>query len=339
MEDSYTSNELALSKGTWVKIICGASNEDLVSISDLCSLYAVAGVHCIDVAADIAVINAAKEGLSWAESQTGAKPWLMVSISDGKDIHFRKAFFDPKFCPKECLRPCQKICPAQAIENDGGVIADRCYGCGRCLPICPLGIIIEKDNHIKVEDVNELLSQTQPDALEIHTAPGRIQEFEKSVKSITETKLPLKRIAVSCGLEDHRIKPQELVEEFWERYECLRRYKQKPIWQLDGRPMSGDLGKGTAKSSVYLWKAIREIAPPGPLQLAGGTNSYTINYVDTKTGLAGIAFGGKARKLIQPFLIEAQKQNKKLIDWPEGWNEALKEAKALVNPWLIEKHI
>ena len=334
LQASHFPNESALSKGIWVKIICGASNEDLPSISDLCALYAAAGVHCIDVAADMAVVTAAKKGLDWIEAKSGIRPWLMVSISDGKDIHFRKAFFDNKLCPKDCSRPCQKICPAEAIKSFGGVLEDRCYGCGRCLPICPLGLIQEKDHYLKIEELGEFISQAHPDAIEIHTAPGRIKNFETTMKIIAETNVPLKRIAVSCGLEGHTINPQELAHELWQRHSCIRRYDQRPIWQLDGRPMSGDLGKVTAKSAIYLWQKLREIAPPGPIQLAGGTNAHTIDHIDTKTGLSGIAFGGKARKLIQPFLIEAQNQNKKLIDWPEGWNQALKKAKALVNPWL-----
>ncbi len=336
MQHSTAPHELALSKGIWVKLICGASNEDLPSISDLCAVYAVAGVHCVDVAADMAVVNAARQGLKWAESEIGVRPWLMVSISDGKDIHFRKAAFDPQLCPEECSRPCQKICPAEAITNTGGIIADKCYGCGRCLPICPLGLIKEKENHLKIEQFGEFLAEAKPDAVEIHTAPGRSREFEASVKAIVESNIPLKRIAVSCGLEGFSINPDELAQELWKRHECLCRYQQKPIWQLDGRPMSGDIGKGTAKSSISLWKSLRAIAPPGPLQLAGGTNATTIDHIDTKIGLAGIAFGGKARTLIQPYLNEAQEQKKKLINCSDGWNKALKEAKELINPWLIE---
>ncbi len=332
MQKNPTSIEVALRKGSWVKIICGASNEDLASISDLSALYAAAGVQCIDIAADLAVANAARKGLDWVESRFGNRPWLMMSISDGEDIHFRKAYFNPKLCPPDCLRPCEKVCPAGAIIQQ--VIEDKCYGCGRCLPICPLGIIQTKDKFLNLDELKELLYKANPDAIEIHTTPGRIKDFEALVKIISQTKLPFKRIAVSCGLEGHAITPALLAKEFWQRYECLRSYNQKAIWQLDGRPMSGDLGKGATKSVICLWQNLREIMPPGPIQLAGGTNAQTINDIDTRIGLAGIAFGGKARKLIQPFLIEAQNENKKLIDRSKGWVQALKEAKALVDPWL-----
>lgn len=53
----------------------------------------------MDVAADAAVVNAARAGLSWARDRTGQSPWLMVSVSDGRDAHFRKAVFDPSRCP------------------------------------------------------------------------------------------------------------------------------------------------------------------------------------------------------------------------------------------------
>ena len=327
--------DLDLTKGNWVKLICGASNQDLASITDLCAIYAAAGVNCIDVAADLAVVNAAQKGLDLVEKNLGKRrPWLMISVSDGQDVHFRKAYFNPNLCPKDCPRPCEKVCPAEAINENTGIIKSRCYGCGRCLPTCPLGLIHEKNHSLNIKDFGTLISKVHPDAVEIHTAPGRAQIFEHVVQSILKSQVPLKRIAVSCGLHGHSINEEELAKELWQRHECLRRYKQKPLWQLDGRPMSGDLGKGTGKFSISLWKKILPLAPPGPLQLAGGTNAETINYLSNNEGPAGIAFGGMARKLIQPLLLEAQQRNIKLIDWPYGWQTALSKAKELINPWL-----
>ena len=336
MTENYQFGELALNQGSWVKLICGASNQDLASITDLCAIYAAAGVNCIDVAADIAVVNAAQKGLDWVESNLGKRrPWLMVSVSDGEDVHFRKAYFDPKLCPQDCSRPCEKVCPAEAITEQNGIIKNRCYGCGRCLPTCPLGLIQEKNHALNIDAFGSLISKVHPDAVEIHTAPGRVKVFEETLKSILNSEVPLKRIAVSCGLHGHSINEQILAKELWQRHECLCRYKQKPLWQLDGRPMCGDLGKGTGKFSISLWKNIRAIAPPGPLQLAGGTNEETINYLSNNEFPAGIAFGGMARKLIQPLLFEAQQKNIKLIEWPYGWNKALAKARALINPWLL----
>ena len=102
--------------------------------------------------------------------------------------------------------------------------------------------------------------------------------------------------------------------------------------------MSGDIGSGTARVAVKLWEKIRPIAPPGPLQLAGGTNSQTIKHLwDTKKGPEGVAFGSMARKIVQPWLLEAQARQISLREWPEGWEEALYHAKTLITPWLSRR--
>ena len=333
----FTDAATALEKGAWVKLICGASNQDLPAIKDICAIFAAAGVHCVDIAADIAVANAALEGLCWAQSNYGANPWLMVSVSDGKDVRFRKANFNKDLCPKNCHRPCEKICPAAAISSEG-INNQKCYGCGRCLPICPLGIINEEDHHLPLQNIGSLIEEINPDAIEIHTAPGRIKDFEKVIANIFKTNVKLKRIAVSIGIEGHALTAEALAKELWERHACLRDYGQKPLWQLDGRPMSGDIGISSAKSAVELWEKIRPIAPPGPLQLAGGTNAKTINYLSNGNGPEGVAFGGIARKLIQPLLIEAQENQLSITEWSEGWNRSIQLAEQLIQPWLIRQN-
>ena len=41
----FEKNKKGLDK--WVKLICGASNEDIVAIEDLCAIYSAAGVDYI----------------------------------------------------------------------------------------------------------------------------------------------------------------------------------------------------------------------------------------------------------------------------------------------------
>jgi ferredoxin len=53
------------------------------------------------------------------------------------------------------------------------VWAERCYGCGRCLPACPLGLIEERQQLLPAEAVASLLAEIQPDAVELHTCIGR----------------------------------------------------------------------------------------------------------------------------------------------------------------------
>ena len=325
--------ETALAQGRWVKLICGASNQDLPAITDLCTVFGAAGVHCIDVAADPAVVQAARLGFDWLSSKGLDSPWLMVSLSDGRDVHFRKAWFDPLRCPPDCPRPCQSICPAEAIPPGQPVDSQRCYGCGRCLPACPHGLIEERDHRVSLDAISGLIAELRPDAVEIHTAPGRAQAFDCVVRALAAADVPLKRLAVSCGLEGHGCTPGHLSRELWLRHQSLRHAGFRPLWQLDGRPMSGDVGAGTSRSAVGLWRAMRPLAPPGPLQLAGGTNASTLIHLSEGDRPAGIAFGSVARRLLMPLLQDAQARGVSLRAWPEGWRQAVQQAKVLVQPW------
>ncbi len=346
---SALSPDLALSRGRWVKWIGGASNQDLASIEDLAGIYSLVGVHCLDLACDPAVVAAARRGISWAASQerTGwTPPWLMVSLNDGADPHFRKAWFDPQRCPSDCSRPCASVCPALAISAapslHSGVLAESCYGCGRCLPVCPLGLIQERQILLEPTAVADQLAQIRPDAIELHTRPGRQAAFEARLAQVRASGIPLRRLAVSCGLEasgsgsDSAL--AQLAQELWQRFNAVRSAGFAPLWQLDGRPMSGDIGSGTAAAAVALLRRLAPLAPPGPLTLAGGTNARTLELLeaDGTTGrrAAGVAFGGAARSLLQPLLLEAQAQQRRLLDCPELLPQALDLAHDLVDPWL-----
>ena len=52
-------------KDKWIKLICGASNEDIVAIEDLWAIYTAAGFDYIDVAAEESIVHAAKKGIEW----------------------------------------------------------------------------------------------------------------------------------------------------------------------------------------------------------------------------------------------------------------------------------
>ena len=69
--NDFLSPLTSLRAGEWFKLICGASFQDLPAIRSLSLIYALVGANCIDVAADPAVIKAAREGMNlameWAE--------------------------------------------------------------------------------------------------------------------------------------------------------------------------------------------------------------------------------------------------------------------------------
>jgi Fe-S-cluster-containing hydrogenase component 2 len=270
----------SLQAGSWFKLICGASYQALPEVRNLTLAYALAGVDCVDVAADPAVIAAAQEGLAAAQAIAQAqsrpyyRPWLMVSMSAGEDPHFRKAWFDPARCPADCPRPCEKICPAAAIDTSG-VIRDRCYGCGRCEPVCPLGLIETRSHPTALNDLAHQALR-QADALEIHTHVGQTDAFQSLWQTLQSQTSHLKLISISCPDEEGLIDYLQTIQH------CLFTVEQRPstppivMWQTDGRPMSGDIGKGTTHAAIRLAQKVLAANLKGYVQLAGGTNQHTV---------------------------------------------------------------
>ncbi|MBD2346210.1 circadian clock protein LdpA [Anabaena subtropica] len=277
----------SLNRGHWFKLICGASFQHLPAVRSLTLAYTLAGADCIDVAADPAVIRDAKDAIQVAknlvrEAQArgldykGHEPLLMVSLNDGEDPHFRKAEFNPSQCPQDCPRPCEKICPAQAIvfkhkkDNFSGVESQKCYGCGRCLPICPYDIIYTTSYMSTPEAIAPMVMSAGIDAVEIHTKVGRLAEFKQLWQVISPWADQLKVLAISCP------DGKDLVEYLQSIYDLISPLPTTLIWQTDGRPMSGDIGDGTTLAAVKLGQKVLAAKLPGYVQLAGGTNSYTV---------------------------------------------------------------
>ena len=172
----------SLKAGSWFKLICGASYQHLPAVRNLALAYSLAGADCIDVAADSAVIMAAREAIATAVklSKVAKPPLLMVSINDGEDPHFRKAQFEAQSCPTACPQPCVAICPAEAIVFESryaGILDRLCYGCGRCLPVCPSNIITTRERVTTPEMVVPWLEEMAIDAVEIHTQVGHYDNF------------------------------------------------------------------------------------------------------------------------------------------------------------------
>jgi len=295
-----------LRAGTWTKLICGASLEDLPQVRMLSEVYTLAAVDCIDCAADPAVVRAVLAGVAAANDvrrDAGLslrKPYVMVSVNDDEDPHFRKAAFNPQLCPLDCPRPCERICPTRAI-SPGGVTNDLCYGCGRCIPACPLKLIAANTYVRSPAAVLQLLRDLPVDAVEIHTRYKRREPFAK-LWSVLESWAvqDLKLIAVSfpdgADVEDHLQFMHATVR---------RSFAKDLVWQTDGRPMSGDVGRGAAYPSVKFAKKILQLLArenlSGFVQLAGGTNNATVEIMAREHVLgaaAGVAFGGYARKIV-----------------------------------------
>jgi Fe-S-cluster-containing hydrogenase component 2 len=343
MKLTATPNPLrSLQNGNWFKLICGASSQHIPTIRSCAIAYAIAGADCIDLAADPAIILAVKDAIDQIQIQyPQVNPWLMVSLNDGEDPHFRKAEFDPLLCPRDCDRPCEKVCPTSAIQFNpefSGVIDERCYGCGRCLPICPIQSIQARSYIYAPEIIVPTVLNLGIDAIEIHTQIGRSADFAKLWQTLKPNLHLLKLIAVSCpdgpGMVEYLqelnqiISPADLPCAF--------------IWQTDGRPMSGDIGDGATRACIKLGQKVLALGLPGFVQLAGGTNDHTVEKL-TQLGLfpaqnntrhlAGIAYGSYARSQLQSVLSQLeQRQSHQIEQHPDLLAESVKIATNLIAP-------
>jgi Fe-S-cluster-containing hydrogenase component 2 len=262
----------SLKSGSWVKFISGASNQDLPLIRNMCYLYTLAGVDCIDLSTDPAVIAVANEGIedaiNFLNDDKIQKPIIMMSVNDDEDPHFRKAVFNPEKCPTSCPRPCEKVCPAWAIppiidskdKLDGnqidnkstkidnmdveGVIASRCYGCGRCIPICPLGLIITESYTVSRETIKLLFTSRSVEAIEIHTLQNHEEAFSDLWDSIGHEVLSYAKIlSISFpNMGDDTVPYLDSLQSIITKSSAWDAFKGVQIWQTDGRPMSGDIG-------------------------------------------------------------------------------------------------
>lgn len=315
MTQSYPLHSLI--EGSWFKLICGASYQHLPTVRSLALAYSLAGADCIDVAADPAVIAAAREGIKaaqvQAETRLGALPWLMVSINDGEDPHFRKAKFNVTQCPTNCPQPCVRVCPAEAIDLSlGGVLNSLCYGCGRCVPICPEELIATHSYISSLEKIVPWIESMAIDAIEIHTQVGHYDDFQRVWTKIAPVVGQLKLLAISCTDAPNII-------DYWRSlYELISPLPCPLIWQTDGRSMSGDIGKGTTHAAIAFAQKVLQAKLPGYVQLAGGTNNYTVdklkqakmlrhqNSNSMANSVSGIAYGSYARAILSSILAKLE---------------------------------
>lgn len=334
----------SLNQGHWFKLICGASYEYVPTIRNLALVYTLAGVDCIDVAADPAVIAAAREGINVATS-LGAiaqsrgflyrgTPILMVSLNDGEDPHFRKAFFESSQCPRDCHRPCEQVCPVDAISWEG-VLTPHCYGCGRCLPVCPSQLIESRSYVSTPGAIAPSLDQLGIQAIEIHTQIGREQDFSRLWKAILPYQEQLQILSISCPDGDG------LLDYLYSLSQIVKTFTGTLIWQTDGRPMSGDIGAGTTHPAIKLATKVLAAGLPGLVQLAGGTNGYTVAKLrshnllktsDLNSYIAGVAYGSYARSLLLPILDTLNPDQADLEVDPDLLWKAVKTADTLVSP-------
>ncbi|CAI5475600.1 unnamed protein product [Closterium sp. Yama58-4] len=364
----------SLEAGRWVKLICGASFEDVADVRNLAFIYTLAGVDCIDCAADPAVVAAARDGISaamaWAartlrdgpvygveaaaaqrdgrvgeaagelrgggvgedageglgdgrvgggDVEGGRRPWVMAHCIAAWHAASGSVMSSMPHLPlnHNSLTNCSHSLihsPPPPFSLPFPFLPAPPHVCvSRLLP--PLPPSAAEEHQRTEQDTLALLRSGLVDAIEIHTLPGHVDEFNALWASIGEAAGALKLVAVSLpDLGDSMPAAMHAMHRT-----MLPHLTAANLWQLDGRPMSGDIGAGATRAAIRLAARVAAIhdRPPGYLQIAGGTNSHTFTALqqqgllpasasDPERKFAGVAFGGHARKILAPVLAHLE---------------------------------
>jgi Iron-Sulfur binding protein C terminal len=170
---------------------------------------------------------------------------------------------------------------------------------------------------------------------------GHLADFQRLWSILAPVAHHLKLLAISCP------DSSELISYLRSIHATISAsYYPHPLpftllWQTDGRPMSGDIGAGTTHAAIKLGEKVLAANLPGYVQLAGGTNHYTVPKLRERQLLPptsdkhihGIAYGSYARVLLSSILDElaARADNPgKLESHPDLLSSALSIAYELV---------
>lgn len=298
------------------KLICGAGNENLQEVERLVALYAKAGCHFFDFAANEEVLAAAQRGLDFAISKEAQKDYhFCVSIGTKNDAHFNKARINLDKC-KRCEK-CIVVCPQKAITAKCKVQNAKCIGCLKCESVCNHGAIEIYSKNKLIE-----LSTYQPfnlSCVELHISD--IEQATSMWEGLCKECYPMLSICIGRKqFSDERI--AELLKKL-----VAKRPPYTVIIQADGNPMTGGEDDfETTLPAVEMGAFIKSLDLPIYVILSGGTNSKTAQLCKEKElDINGIAFGSYARKIVR----EHMERNDFFKD--KCFEEAVKIASILIN--------
>lgn len=276
-----------LDKKKLFKLVCGAGNEDAEEVQKLVFVYALAGVKCFDVSANVEVVKGAVRGIEKATTYArklkrhiNIRPFINVSIGMKGDPHVRKAMISER-CT--ACGACIPECPTDAISGQYVVNESACIGCGNCESSCSYGAVsfYHKDKNLK--DLLRECVSAGAEQMELHAAVPDSSSIFDEWKMITEV---VTDNYISMCLDRLHLGDSQLKRRIAQAQEIAG---ARFIVQADGVPMSGGADNyNTTLQAVAIADIVMKSGLPVKVLLSGGTNSLTARLAD----MCGVAFNG-----------------------------------------------
>jgi ferredoxin len=275
-----------LEKRNFVKIVCGAGNEDVDQVRQVAEAYSHTDAACLDMNASPDIIKAARE--HW-------DGLIMVSIGQKGDPHTRKAKINREkcsFCGK-CVDVCPQIAIYPDCEISMKVTTRMCIGCGKCAEVCPVKAISfsYKERNVK-QDIKKCM-KAGADMVEWHIATQfpEWHDFREICNLVPDE-------YVSISLDRGILSSEQLVQ----RVRTALEYRpEKLMVQADGIPMSGGGGDYTSTlETIATANIIIRSGLPVKVIASGGTNCHTMVLANIcGVPIHGVAIGTFARKYLK----------------------------------------
>lgn len=300
----------ALGKRRFFKLIGGGSLTESTQLASVAKAYAMAGVECIDLSPNLAVIEAVTAAI---RDLLTPLPVLMVSLPLDPDPHFRK--IDLK--EADCIQcgACLPACPTEAITLPEMLEISQalCYGCGRCVPTCPTDALILHPFQVEAQ-LADVLVHPQVEAVEIHSHymdSYMLKNLFQQWGSLLTDKL------ISLCFRPGTLPPAQIIE----FYQTAQKACSLPvILQVDGAPMSGnddpEASRPALEAAIQVAAMFEEVGLSIPIiTISGGMNRRTATLLQEPryTFIAGIGMGTVARKAVWNLAPEQAEQTAQQI--------------------------
>ncbi|KAK9991729.1 hypothetical protein SO802_026714 [Lithocarpus litseifolius] len=205
-------------------------------------------VDCIDCAAVAAVVSVVNDGIKSARDIVGLRrPWSLI----WRIVHLTvqghaRLFVLLSLNEGNCTLKVLNGTDASRFLKGGVISTERCYGSGHCFPVCPYSNIRVVTYIRDTTATADLIKRNGIDAVEIHTSGRQTALFERLWDGLGDSIAHLRLICVSlANVGDSTLSSMNTMYSIVEpNLPCFN------LWQLDGHPMSGDIGLGATREST-----------------------------------------------------------------------------------------